>query len=177
MKIILRISIAILVIIAIPLIMALFIKKDYHIEREITINTPKEIVFDYIKYLKNQDNYSTWVMMDPNMKKTFTGTDGTVGFIYAWDGNKKAGKGAEEITNIVEGEKINIEVRFIQPMEGIAYTPFTLTPVADGHTRVKWDVMGTNEYPFNLTNLFADKMMGPDMEKSLVRLKNILEKK
>ena len=176
MKIILRISIAILVIIAIPLIMALFIKKDYHIEREITINTPKQIVFDYIKYLKNQDNYSTWVMMDPNMKKTFTGTDGTVGFIYAWDGNKKAGKGAQEITHIIEGEKINIEVRFIKPMEGVAYTPFTLTPVADGHTRVKWDVMGTNKYPFNLMNLFCDKMMGPDMEKSLVRLKDILEK-
>ncbi len=120
MKIIRKILIAILIIIAIPLIMALFIRKDYRIEREIIINKPKPIVFDYLKYLKNQDYYSTWVMMDPQMKKTFTGTDGTVGFIYAGDANKKAGKGAQVITNIVEGEKINVEVRFIKPMEGVA---------------------------------------------------------
>lgn len=36
-------------------------------------------------------------MTDPNMRKNFKGTDGTVGFCYAWDGNKKAGKGEQEI--------------------------------------------------------------------------------
>ncbi len=93
------------ILIAIPLIVALFVKKEYVVEREVTINKPKEAVFDYVKYLKNQDNYSKWVRMDPNIKKDFRGTDGTVGFVYAWNGNEKAGKGEQEIKNITQGEK------------------------------------------------------------------------
>ena len=79
-------------IIALLIIIALFVKKEYSIFRAITINKPRQEVFNYIKYLKNQDLYSKWVMRDPNMKKDFTGTDGTAGFIYAWEGNKQAGR-------------------------------------------------------------------------------------
>jgi len=89
MKIIKRILIGIGCLIALLLIVALFIKNDYSVEREITINKPRQEVFDYVKLLKNQDHYSKWVMTDPGMKKDFTGTDGTVGFVYAWDSQKK----------------------------------------------------------------------------------------
>ena len=70
-------------IIALFLIVALFVKKDYAVEREIIINKPKQVVFDYVKILKNQDAYSVWNMKDLAAKKTYTGTDGTVGFIAA----------------------------------------------------------------------------------------------
>jgi len=52
---------------------ALFVKKEYTVEREITINKPKVEVFAYIKQLKNQEHYNKWVMIDPNMKKTYRG--------------------------------------------------------------------------------------------------------
>ncbi|MDQ3683867.1 MAG: SRPBCC family protein, partial [Bacteroidota bacterium] len=109
MNILTKILIIIGILIAIPLIIALFVKKEYTVERDITINKPKQEVFNYVKYLKNQDNYSKWVRTDPAMKKDFRGTDGTVGFVYAWDGNKKAGKGEQEIKNIMEGERVDVE--------------------------------------------------------------------
>ena len=94
MKILKKIVIALAIIIAIPLIIALFIKKDYAVEQEVTINKSKQQVFDYVKFIKNQDNYSVWATMDPNMKKEHKGTDGTVGFIASWDSEKKeVGKG------------------------------------------------------------------------------------
>lgn len=92
MNILLKIFVTILIIIGVVLIVALFVKKDYSVEREITTNKPVGVVFNYIRHLKNQDYYSKWLMTDPEMKKTFRGTDGTVGFVYAWDGNKQAGK-------------------------------------------------------------------------------------
>lgn len=176
MKIFIRIIIAILIIIAIPLVLALFIKNEYHIEREITINRPKQAVFDYVKHLKNQDYYSVWVMTDPHMKKTFKGTDGTPGFIYGWNGNKKAGEGEQEITKLTEGEKVAIEVRFIRPFKDIVNTPITTTAISPETTRVKWESIGISKYPLNFMNLFMDKMLGDDMHKSLVLLKDILEK-
>src|SRR5688572_26346634 len=98
MKILKTIGIALAVIIAAFLLVAVFVKKDYAVEREITINKPKQQVFDYIKYLKNQDNYSKWNMMDPGMTKSYRGTDGTVGFVAAWDSQKEdVGAGEQEI--------------------------------------------------------------------------------
>ena len=164
------------ILIAIPLIIALFVKKEYVVEREVTINKPKQEVFDYVKYLKNQDNYSKWVRMDSNMKKDFKGTDGTVGFVYAWDGNKNAGKGEQEIKNITEGERVDVEVRFEKPFEGIATTPIVTEAVSENQTKVKWAMNGKSKYPLNFMNLFMDGMLGKDLETSLTTLKGILEK-
>jgi hypothetical protein len=160
------------------LVIALFSKKGYTIERDIVINRPKQDVFNYIKLLRNQENYSKWVMTDPNMKKEFKGTDGTVGFVYAWDGNKKAGKGEQEIMGIKEGERLDIEVRFIKPFEGIAQTPLTTTAIADNQTKVTWGMTSAMKYPMNIMLLILnmEKMLGKDLEISLSNLKSILER-
>src|SRR5437868_2208878 len=113
MKIIKKILLVLVSIVAVLLIVALFVKKDYAVERETVIKKPKATVFNYIKYLKNQDNYSVWAMKDPNMQKTYTGTDGTVGFISAWKSeNKEVGTGEQEILNINEGERMDLKIRF-----------------------------------------------------------------
>jgi hypothetical protein len=159
-------------------IIGLFSKKSYSIQRSIVINKPQQTVFNYVKLLKNQDYYSKWVMTDPNMKKTFTGTDGTVGFIYAWDGNKKAGKGEEEIIGMKENEHLAIEVRFIRPFAGIAHMPFSTTAISDNETKVTWGTGSTMKYPMNIMLLLMniEKMLGKDIEISLTNLKNILER-
>src|SRR4051812_17891546 len=112
------ILIIVLLIIAIPLIMAATLSKVYAIEREVTIDKPCKEVFDYIKLIRNSENWSKWVMADPNSKKTSKGTDGTVGFIYGWDSeNKNVGQGEQEIIAIKEGERVDYELRFIKPFE------------------------------------------------------------
>jgi len=65
MKTLIVILVTIATLIAIVLIVALFIKKDYTVEREIIVDKPKQEVFDYMRHLKNQDHYSKWVMIDP----------------------------------------------------------------------------------------------------------------
>ncbi len=68
---ILKILIVIVIIMAIPFVVAIFTKKEYHVEKMVTINRPKSTVFDYIRLLKNQDNFSVWAMMDPRNEKIF----------------------------------------------------------------------------------------------------------
>ncbi len=69
MNILIILLVAVVTFIAFLLIMTLFIKKEHALEREIIIDKPRQQVFNYIKYLKNQDNFSKWVRTDPNMKK------------------------------------------------------------------------------------------------------------
>ncbi len=180
MKTLKKIIIGLLVLIAIPLIIALFVKKDYAVEREITVNQPKQMVFEYIKFVKNQDNYSKWNMTDPNMKKTYTGTDGTVGFIAAWESkNKEVGVGEQEIANIVEGERIDSKLRFKFPFEAHDDAYMTTEAVSDSVTKVKWGFKGAFPYPMNIMGLIfdMDKTVGKDLETGLSNLKALLEKK
>jgi len=179
MKNLKKIFTVIAIIIAIPLVVALFVKKDYVVEREIIINKPKAEVFEYIKFLKNQDNYSKWNMMDPDMKKTYQGTDGTVGFISAWESKKEnVGAGEQEIVNMIDGERIDTKLRFKVPFESQNDAYMITEDMSNNQTKVKWGFKGAFPYPFNLMGLFMDmeKAVGGDLEVGLQNLKNLLEK-
>lgn len=157
------------------LLIAAVSKKSYAVERSIVINRPKEQVYDYLRHLKNQDKFNKWTMTDPNMKKTYIGTDGEAGFIYAWNGNKRAGAGEQEIRQLTPNSRIDLEVRFIRPFAAIAQTPFTLEDAGDG-THVTWSMSSTMKYPMNIMLMMnMDKLLGKDIEESLTMLKKELE--
>src|SRR3546814_5989183 len=95
-----------------------------------------------------------------------------LGFVYAWDG-KKIGKGEQEITNIVEGERMDTQLRFKEPFESEASCYLLTEAQGESQTVVKWGISGKSPYPFNLMSLFFD--MGNDFEEGLQGLKTILE--
>lgn len=163
-------------IIMLLLVVALFMRKEYFIRREMVINASVEKVFDYLKHLKNQDHFNKWVMTDPDMERNFKGTDGTVGFIYGWNGNKKAGEGEQQITQLIEGKKIATEIRFIRPFAAIAHADLDTEALSDQQTKVIWSNRSTMKYPMNLMIATIEKMLAKDMDESLSNLKTILEK-
>ena len=179
MKILKKILILIVAVIVLALITALFVKKEYAVEREVVINKPKAEVFEYVIYLKNQDNFSVWNMKDPASIRTYTGTDGTVGFIYAWESKMEdVGKGEQEITKITEGERIDMELRFKEPFEANDIAYMITESVSENQTKVKWGFNGAMPYPMNLMLLMMnmDEMLGKDLQDGLNNLKVILEK-
>jgi uncharacterized protein YndB with AHSA1/START domain len=179
MKIFLGIIIALGGILVLLLIIGLFVKKDYSVGKEVIINKSRAAVFDYLRLLKNQNKFSVWGSMDPAMKTEFRGTDGTEGFVSSWESeNKNVGKGEQEILKIVDGERLDYEIRFIKPFKSTSWAYITTTAVNDNQTRVHWEFNGKMKYPTNLTLLFMnmEKMVGGDLEKGLQNLKSQLEK-
>jgi hypothetical protein len=179
MSVLVTILIVIASIIALILLIALFTKKEYSILKETIINRPRQDVFNYIKYVKNQDYYSVWVMIDPNMKREFKGIDGTVGFVSAWEStNKRAGKGEQTIVKVTDGERLDMQIHFIKPFEGLADAYMTTENAAANQTKVKWGFDSKMAYPMNIMLLFMnmDKLVGKDLETGLINLKTILEK-
>lgn len=165
-------------IIALVLVAAIFVDGNYAVEREVTINRSKSEVFDYLKFLRNQDEFSKWASMDPNMKKDFRGTDGTVGFVSAWDSESdEVGKGEQEIIAIVEGERIDYELRFFAPFESTDQAYMITESAGMNQTTVKWGINGKMTYPMNVMLLFMDmeEMLGADLSEGLNNLKVKLE--
>lgn len=178
MRILKRILTILAVMVIVILIAALFMKKEYTVERSVTINKPKAEVYEYVKYLKNQNEYSKWAQMDPAMEKTFTGTDGQPGFVSAWKSNKEeVGAGEQEIVAMKDGERIDYEIRFKEPFESNADSYMTTTSVSEQETEVKWGFHGKMPYPMNFMQVFfdMDEMIGADLSTGLNNLKAKME--
>jgi hypothetical protein len=179
MNIFLWIIIALAGIVILLLLIGIFTKKEYSAGREVIINKPKGLVFGYLKILKNQNKWSVWGSMDPDMKMSFSGTDGTEGFISAWESNNKnVGAGEQEILKIVEGERLDYEMRFLKPFKSTSWAYITTTALNEDQTKVHWGFNGKMNYPSNLMLVFMnmEKLIGNDFEKGLLNLKAILEK-
>lgn len=164
--------------IAIVLIISLLLPGSFDVQRTITIEQPKTVVYDYIKYLKNQDNFSKWTKIDPAMKKIFHGEDGTVGFVSAWSSDHKdVGKGEQEIIKIEEGLRIDYELRFIEPWESTSPAFMSVDSISATQTIVTWGFHGEMAVPMNLMLLFMDmeENLGDDLAGGLDNLKQILE--
>ncbi|HOW39628.1 MAG TPA: SRPBCC family protein [Bacteroidales bacterium] len=147
------------------------------IERSIAIKKSSEEVFNYLKYTRNQDNFSVWNMADPDMKKEQSGTDGEVGFIYRWDSkDKNVGAGEQKITAIIPGKRIDSEIMFFRPMENTGKTSFIVNEAGSGLTNVEWIFDSPSKFPMVLFAPIFKKMLGRDLAKGLDNLKGILEK-
>lgn len=165
-------------IVLLVLILAMIAPKTYNVSRSIEIAKPKKEVFENLRFLKNQDSWSPWNKKDPNMEKKFTGTDGEVGAISYWNGNKDVGEGEQELTKIVDGERIESELRFMKPWKSTSDAYLTTEAVGENNTKVTWGFSGNNKFPMSIMMLFMnmDKMVGKDFEEGLSSLKQTLEK-
>ncbi|MBW8199316.1 SRPBCC family protein [Flagellimonas abyssi] len=167
----------VLAIAALLLLLAAIAPKNYNVSRSIEIKRPKNEVFNYLKSLKNQDEWSPWAKRDPNMHQEFTGTDGQVGALSYWKGNKQVGEGEQEITKIVEGKRIESELRFLKPFKSTSDAYIETVEVGSDRTKVIWGFSGKNVFPMSIMMLFMsmDKAVGKDFEEGLASLKEILE--
>jgi len=176
MKILNFIGLGIVSLIILLLIIALFIPNDYTVSVSTTINKPKQVVFDYVKMVKNQEDYSIWVMQDPNVNMDYQGVDGTVGFKASWDSkDDNVGAGSQQITAISE-ERIDVDLHFERPMKGEAKASTLLESISGNETKITAEFYGNSSYPMNLMNFVGAKFITDAETQNLANLKKILEK-
>ncbi len=175
MKIIKKIILGIIALIALLLVVALFIPNDYTVSVSTLINKPKSVVFDYVKLIKNQEKYSIWVMQDPNIVMNYQGKDGTVGFKASWTSkDDNVGEGSQQITAVTE-DRIDVDLHFERPMKGDSKAATIVETVSENQTKVTAEFYGHAAYPMNLMSIIGKKIITDAQTQNLANLKKILE--
>lgn len=150
---------------------------QFTVTRSENINAAPADVFAQVGDLVAWDNWSPWAEMDPDMSKTYGGTAGTVGSTYEWTGNRKVGHGQMTVTAIEPDKSITIGLKFIKPFKSENVTTMSVEPKGDG-SHVTWSMSGPTTFMTKVMGIFGktmDKMVGPDFEKGLSKLKRITE--
>jgi hypothetical protein len=150
---------------------------SYRVERQATIAAPVDVVYGQLADFRKWAAWSPWEKLDPNLKKSYQGTPGTVGASYAWQGNDKVGKGRMTIVDAHAPNALGLRLEFIEPFAAVASTKFALASNAPSTTNVTWSMEGTNTLMGKVFGLFMnmDKTIGGDFERGLGGLKTAAE--
>jgi uncharacterized protein YndB with AHSA1/START domain len=150
---------------------------SFEVVRSTQIEAPAERVFPLIDRFRSWTDWSPWEGMDPNLEREYTGPDSGVGAKYAWKGNRKVGEGKMEITASEPSNRIELDLHFLKPFNNQNVTVFLLEANPEGGTTVTWRMTGKQKGFMKLMGKFfkIDKMVGPDFEKGLAKLKSIAE--
>lgn len=175
LKVLARVGIVIVVAIVAILTYAATRPDSFRVQRTASINAPPDRIFPYISDFKRWTAWSPYER-DPEMKRTYGGSENGKGAVYEWDGNKNVGKGRTEIVEATP-DKILIKLDFIKPFEAHNMAEFTLEPKG-GQTVVTWAIYGPSPYMSKLMGTFIDmdNMIGKEFDAGLAKLKSIVEK-
>lgn len=152
----------------------------YHVERKLEIGAPAELVFGVLNDLHR---FAGVVVLfgtplkkaDPDLKETFEGPASGVGQTYAWEG-KEAGKAKVTIAESVSGQKVVMNLEFVEPMASKATYALNLAGAPTGSV-VTWSMDGNHNFLGKAFGVFMDmdQALGGDLEKSLAELKSVSE--
>jgi|SRR6185369_946644 hypothetical protein len=177
MKILKKILLVLLILVVLLVVVGLFLPSKYHVERSIAIQAKPEAVFPWVNNLKKWNEWSPWTKeKDPTLVYNFDGPEEGPGAISKWDG-KKFGDGSMRITESSETTGVKYALSFNHG-KYLSTSTMAFEPQG-GATTVRWSTdgdMGGN--PINrYLGLLMGKMMGPDFEEGLAKLKLKVEGK
>lgn len=150
----------------------LMLPRASHVERSITTDRPPAQVYAMLNSFKRFNEWSPWYEMEPEAMYTYSGPATGVGAAMAWEG-KKVGSGSQRIVESVTDAKV---VNALDFGGSQAVATYALTPDGRG-TRITWSL--DSEHGNNLLSrwfgLLMERMVGPDFEHGLAKLKTVLE--
>jgi effector-binding domain-containing protein len=156
------------------IVLALFGKPDVKVERQISISKPAEVIMPKLTDLKFfHDQWSPWTEKDTAMVTNYSGEPGKIGHKMDWSGNKNVGTGSMEITNI-KNDSIIMKLVFKGKGESKGYY---IVSGKDKMTNVTWGLEMKIPFFARPVMMFMnmDKMMAPDFENGLAKLKKVME--
>ncbi|MEO8087648.1 MAG: SRPBCC family protein [Bacteroidota bacterium] len=167
MKILKKILIVLVVIVAVLAIAGMFMSPKVRVERSMEMKASPEAVYSQVADLKMWDNWMPWNKMDPAMVKTYGDKTMGEGATYSWvSNNKNVGKGSIVITKAVPNEMVETTLSF--DGQGDATGGYQMEKT-DAGTKVTWSMnmdMGSNPFK-RLMGSMMDKMMGPYFDQGL----------
>ncbi|MEY4882553.1 MAG: hypothetical protein RIS34_407 [Pseudomonadota bacterium] len=172
-------TIAIILVIAILALLAFAATRpdSFRVQRQTSITAPPDKIFALVNDFHNWASWSPWEKLDPEMKRSFSGTPSGKGTVYEWAGTGKVGAGRMEILDAPPPSKVVIKLDFLKPFEGHNTAEFTLQPQGDA-TQLTWVMYGPAPFISKLMGVFfnMDKLIGTDFETGLANLKRVAEK-
>ncbi len=82
----------------------------YTVQRDVTVGAHARAVYDEVVDLRRWQSWSPWEGLDPALRRRYEGSSSGPGAVYRWKGNRKAGHGRTEITDVEPDARVVIDL-------------------------------------------------------------------
>lgn len=174
MKVLRRILFLIAAITIIIVSIGFLLPGKVHVERSLIIEASKNNIFNQVNTLKNWENWSPWIHLDPIMQLSYSGPKSGVGATYTWQSmDKNVGDGKITIIASVPYDSLVILMDYDE--KGKTTAKFLFVKEVQG-TKVTWSLdsdLGMNPLS-RWIGVLSDQMIGPDLEKGLFNIDDLM---
>ncbi len=175
MKLLKKLGIGIIALVALAAIVGFFMPSKYELERSLTMKAAPANIYEQIVTMKNWEKWSPWLKMDPTMKLTYNDIPSGKGASYSWNA-EKMGEGSLTIQDCNPDTFALIQLVFKGSGEGMS--SFSIHPDADGQSTVTWKMwsdIGMNPFK-RLMNQLKKGMMLKSFDDGLASIRDLAEK-
>ena len=147
-------------------------KGDFTVERSQIINSPKSTVFNFVNDYRNWEDFSSWIVEDPEMQITYPKKTIGPGASISWEG--KEGTGDMLTVFVKENDSISQKMNY----DGTSSSVFWSFKDTIGGTKVTWKTTGKMSFTMKVYTAFnggINKIIGETYEKSLANLDKTLD--
>jgi len=156
MKALKIIGIVVVVVLLGGFILRMALDKEFNVTSQVSVDAPKEVVWEHVASLEKQNEWSPWADKDPNMTSYYEGKSGAIGSLYHWSGNDEVGEGEQEITALTPMERVEQDLRFIAPWESTAEVFFNVGDGENGSVTVEWGFVSEHTKMSAIMDFFMD---------------------
>lgn len=168
MKILKKILIGLLVLIAVLLLISFLLPKELKVSVTEEIEAPAHVAYNILTDLTTQPEWNPWAQEDKTMKLEMGAISQGKGATYTWTSDN-SGSGSQEIMDTKPNDEVKMNVKFDGRGEGIA----TYKLVPEGKkTLATWSYDSKTGVPMNLMNFFVKGMLESQFSRGL---KNVNE--
>lgn len=147
-------------------------KGDFTVEKSQIINSPKSTVFNFVNDYRNWEDFSSWVVEDPEIQITYPKKTIGTGASFSWEG--KEGTGDVLTVFVKENDSISQKMNY----DGTSSSVFWSFKDTIGGTKVTWKTTGKMSFTMKIYKVFnsgVNKIIGEIYEKSLANLDKTLD--
>ncbi|RVU85403.1 hypothetical protein EOL70_05515 [Leucothrix sargassi] len=141
---------------------------NYEVVRRRVIKAKPEEIYPLVAELKQWEQWSPWLMHEPEATLEFGGVTNEKDGWYSWNGNH-IGSGKMTHKELVENESIEQALEIYKPMKSKSHVYWRFNAVGE-HTEVTWGMRGKMPFLFRWMSKLMDGFVGRDYEIGLARL-------
>lgn len=166
MKILKKVLLVALILVAITAIIGWLMPGTATLERSLVMKGSANAIYDQVNTLKNWEKWSPWFKMEPSQALTYNEIASGTGAAYSWKG-EKTGEGTITLTEVIPSQLIKMNLAF--KGQGDATSSFTFAKEGEG-TKVTWSFeseIGGNPFGRLFWGTVGKSMVGQSFEEGL----------
>jgi len=145
----------------------------YQVDRSIVIKREPQQVFDRVRDFRGWQEWSPWLLHEPDATLEFSEHPDQENGWYSWDG-RMVGAGTVSHSRFDTPSRIDQQIVFTRPIRSVVSVAWRFEPCADG-TRVHWLMDGRMPFLFRFMTAKTQAMISKDYELGLAMLNGVLD--